>query len=81
VAVSFFIVIAIPAKKSVRFSPCITLGETFAASDYARTGELTRAETLTPDEADVIRKELNTYKTSEMRVHPESMENTQLYWI
>lgn len=64
-------------RKTVSFAETVQVFDTYSAQEYDRKGEYL-AQSLTPQIAFKIRKELNEFKR-EMKVHPDSRKFTHFY--
>ena len=64
-------------RKTVSFAETVEVFDTYSAQEYDRKGEYL-AQSLTPQIAFKIRKELNEFKR-EMKVHPDSRKFTHFY--
>lgn len=63
----------------LKFSPRITIHDTYTASEYDRRGEIATCNRLTPLLAQRIKEELNAYKMDEMSVAEESQSYTHFF--
>jgi hypothetical protein len=68
-------------NKKVKFSNNININETFAPDMYKRYNKCVTQYTLTePTEINKIKVELNNYKSLEMLVHEQSLNNTHFFY-
>ncbi|KAF7306242.1 hypothetical protein MIND_00414800 [Mycena indigotica] len=68
-----------PAKKHLAFASNLSVYDTFSASTYDRRSEPATWSRLTPQLAQRIKEELNSYKMEEMEVHAASRVHTQFF--
>ncbi|KAF7319727.1 hypothetical protein MKEN_00754700 [Mycena kentingensis (nom. inval.)] len=68
-----------PAKKHLAFASNLSVYDTFGASAYDRRSEPATWSRLTPQLAQRIKEELNSYKMEEMEVHAASRVHTQFF--
>lgn len=68
-----------PSSTILKFSPRITIHDTYTANEYDRRGEVATCNRLTPLLAQRIKEELNAYKMDEMDVATESKMYTHFF--
>ncbi|KAF7293749.1 hypothetical protein HMN09_01170200 [Mycena chlorophos] len=68
-----------PVKKHLAFASNLSVYDTFSASTYDRRSEPATWSRLTPQLAQRIKEELNSYKMEEMEVHASSRVHTQFF--
>lgn len=66
-------------RSTIKFSPRITIHETYTHSEYDRRGEVATCNRLTPLLAQRIKEELNAYKMDEMAVAEDSRIYTHFF--
>lgn len=70
---------AVVEKKQLTFATSLAVYDTFASSVYDRRSEPATWSRLTPQLAQRIKEELNSYKMEEMEVHAASRIHTQFF--
>ncbi|KAH6917690.1 hypothetical protein BKA70DRAFT_1487880 [Coprinopsis sp. MPI-PUGE-AT-0042] len=70
---------AVAEKKQLTFATSLAVYDTFAPSIYDRRSEPATWSRLTPQLAQRIKEELNSYKMEEMEVHAASRIHTQFF--
>ncbi|KAJ7058800.1 hypothetical protein C8F01DRAFT_1085312 [Mycena amicta] len=68
-----------PVKRHLAFASNLSVYDTFSPSTYDRRSEPATWSRLTPQLAQRIKEELNSYKMEEMEVHASSRVHTQFF--